>query len=229
MKILVIAPHADDEVLGVGGTIARYAEEGHQVYVCVVTVGQVPMFPQDVILAIREEALAAHDLLGVQESIFLELPAVLLSEVPKYEINGKLSEVVSRVKPDIVYIPHFGDMHLDHALVAQAAMVAVRPINGCTVREVYSYETLSESEWNTPHATNSFIPNTYVDISKQLEKKEKAMVCYQSQLKEFPHPRSVKAIQALACLRGSTVGINAVEAFCMLRKIECTNIGEREL
>lgn len=220
MKILVIAPHADDEVLGVGGTIARYAEEGNQVDVCVVTVGQVPMFSQDVISAIRNEALKAHKLLGVHESIFLELPAVLLSEIPRHEINGKLCEVINRVKPDIVYIPHFGDMHYDHTLVAQAAMVAVRPINGCKVKEVYSYETLSESEWNTPHSKNTFIPNTYVNISKQLEKKEKAMECYRSQLKEFPHPRSVKALESLANLRGSTVGVNAAEAFCLLRKIE---------
>ncbi len=220
MRILVFAPHADDEVLGVGGTMARYTEEGNQVYVCVVTVGQASMFPQSVITAIRGEALAAHNLLGVHESVFLELPAVLLSEVPRYEINGKLCKVVEKVKPDIVYIPHFGDMHYDHTLVAQAAMVAVRPINGCTIKEVYSYETLSESEWNTPHVVNSFIPNTYVDISSQLDKKRKAMECYQSQLKEFPHPRSIRALESLAALRGSTVGINAAEAFCLLRKIE---------
>ncbi len=220
MKVLVIAPHADDEILGVGGTIARYVEEGNQVDVCVVTVGQVPMFPQSIVTAIRKEALESHNLLGVHESVFLELPAVLLSEIPRYEINGKICEVVGRTDPDVVYIPHFGDMHYDHTLVAQAAMVAVRPINGCRIKEVYSYETLSESEWNTPHSVNSFIPNTYVNISKQLEKKKNAMACYQSQLKEFPHPRSIKAIEALANLRGSTVGVDAAEAFCLLRKIE---------
>lgn len=220
MRVLVIAPHADDEILGVGGTIARHVEEGNQVDVCVVTVGQVPMFPQSVVTAIRKEALESHNLLGVHESVFLELPAVLLSEIPRYEINGKICEVVGRINPDVVYIPHFGDMHYDHTLVAQAAMVAVRPINGCRIKEVYSYETLSESEWNTPHSVNSFIPNTYVNISKQLEKKKNAMACYQSQLKEFPHPRSIKAIEALANLRGSTVGVDAAEAFCLLRKIE---------
>lgn len=219
MKVLVLAPHADDEVLGVGGTIARYVEEGHQVDVCVVTVGQTPMFSTEVLKKIREEALEAHSLLGVNRSIFVELPAVLLSEVPKHEINKRISDIVTEVKPDIVYIPHFGDMHLDHYLVAQAAMVAARPINGCNIREVYSYETLSESEWNTPHVTNSFIPNTYVSISKQLDKKKKAMQCYQSQLHSFPHPRSLEALDALARLRGSTVGEDAAEAFCLLRKI----------
>lgn len=220
MKILVVAPHADDEVLGAGGTIARHAEIGDQVDVCIVTVGQTPMFPREVIEAIRSEALAAHKLLGVHESIFLELPAVLLSEYPRHELNAGLCEVVGRIRPDIVYIPHFGDMHHDHALVAQAAMVAVRPIDGCTVREVYSYETLSESEWNAPHSVNVFLPNTYVDISVQLGKKEGAMGCYRSQLKEPPHPRSLKALRSLAGLRGSTVGTEAAEAFCLLRKIE---------
>lgn len=220
MKVLVIAPHADDEVLGVGGTIARYAEAGDQIDVCIVTVGQVSMFSPKVISAIRSEALTAHSLLGVHESIFLELPAVLLSEVPKHELNARLCEVIDRVKPEIVYIPHFGDMHHDHALVAQAAMVAVRPVNGCIVKEVYSYETLSESEWNVPHVANAFLPNTYIPISAQLEKKLEAMACYQSQLKEFPHPRSTKALKALANLRGSTVGVDAAEAFCLLRKIE---------
>lgn len=220
MKVLVIAPHADDEVLGVGGTVAKYVEAGNQVDVCIVTVGQVPMFSQEVVSAIRNEALAAHSLLGVHESIFLELPAVLLSEIPKHELNAKLCEAIGRVKPDVVYIPHFGDMHYDHALVAQAAMVAVRPVNGCGVKEVYSYETLSESEWNVPHAANAFLPNMYINISAQLEKKVRAMACYQSQLKEFPHPRSMKAIESLACLRGSAVGVGAAEAFCLLRKIK---------
>ncbi|MCM1213748.1 MAG: PIG-L family deacetylase [Lachnospiraceae bacterium] len=220
MRVLVIAPHADDEILGVGGTIAKYVEEGNQVDVCIVTVGQTPMFSSDAIAAVRHEALEAHKLLGVHESIFLEFPAVLLSQVPRYEINGKLCEVITKVRPDIVFIPHFGDMHYDHMLVAQAAMVAVRPINECTVKEVYAYETLSESEWNVPHAANAFIPNTYIDISKQVGQKREAMSCYRSQVKMFPHPRSIEALDALAKLRGSTVGVCAAEAFCLLRRIE---------
>ena len=144
----------------------------------------------------------------------------MLSEVPKHELNAGVCEVIGRVRPDVVYIPHFGDMHHDHALVAQAAMVAVRPVNGCVIKEVYSYETLSESEWNVPHAANAFLPNTYVHISAQLEKKLEAMACYKSQLKKFPHPRSIKAMESLAGLRGSAVGVDAAEAFCLLRKIE---------
>lgn len=224
MKVLVFAPHADDEILGVGGTISRYVKEGHQVDVCVVTVGTTPMFSEEVIKGIRQEALSAHKLLGVHESIFIELPAVLLSEVPKHEINQKICGVVNKIQPDVVYIPHFGDMHYDHYAVAQACMVAVRPINGSRIKEVYSYETLSESEWNTPHAMNSFIPNTYVDITGELEDKKDAMGCFGTQVKEFPHPRSLEAIEALARLRGSTVGVKAAEAFCMLRKISYEDV-----
>jgi len=219
MKILVVAPHADDEVLGVGGTIAKYIEEGHDVYVCVVTSGHPSMFSEDILEKLRNEAIESHKFLGIKETIFLDLPAVLLSEIPKHEINAKIYEVIDRIKPSIVFIPHFGDMHLDHYIVSQAAMVGVRPIREHKVMEVYSYETLSETEWNIPHASNAFIPNTWVDISNHLAKKVKAMSIYSTQVTRFPHPRSLETIEALARLRGSTIGVNAAEAFCMLRRI----------
>lgn len=219
MKVLVVAPHADDEVLGVGGTIAKYINEGNEVYVCVMTTGHFSMFPQDVLDELRNEAIEAHNFLGVKETYFLELPAVMLSEVPKYEVNKKISEIIDKVQPDIVFIPHFGDMHLDHYIVSQAVMVGVRPIREHKILEVYSYETLSETEWNIPHVTNAFIPNTYVDITEYLDKKKTSMEYFSTQLTEFPHPRSIEAIESLAKLRGSTIGRRAAEAFCLVRRI----------
>ncbi len=219
MNILVVAPHADDEILGVGGAIAKYIDEGHKVYVCIVTRGHLSMFPEEILLKLREEVISAHNYLGVEETIFIDFPAVLLSEVPKWEINKKINEVVEKISPQIVYIPHFGDMHLDHDIVAKATMVAVRPIKNNKVLEVYSYETLSETEWNVPHSSNTFIPNTYVDISNYIDKKVNAMSYFTTQLKDFPHPRSLEAIRSLAKLRGSTVGVNAAEAFSLVRRI----------
>ncbi len=219
MKVLVVAPHADDEVLGVGGTIAKYFDEGNEVYVCVVTTGHPSMFSQEVLDKLRNEAIESHKFLGVKQTYFLDLPAVMLSEVPKHEVNKKINEVIDEVQPDIVFIPHFGDMHLDHYIVAQAAMVGVRPIKDHRILEVYSYETLSETEWNIPHVTNIFIPNTYIDITSYLDKKKKAMEYFTTQLTEFPHPRSIEAIESLAKLRGSTIGVKAAEAFCLIRKI----------
>ena len=110
-------------------------------------------------------------------------------------------------------------MHLDHRWVAEGAMVAVRPLVAPYIKKVLSYETLSETEWNTPSVNNAFIPNVWVDISEELDGKISAMECYQSQLRAFPHPRSLDAIRALARYRGSTVGVQAAEAFMLVRGI----------
>lgn len=219
MKVLVVAPHADDEVLGVGGTIAKYIDEGNEVYVCVITTGHPSMFPQEVLDKLRNEAIESHKFLGVNQTYFLDLPAVMLSEVPKHEVNQKINGVIDEVQPDVVFIPHFGDMHLDHYIVSQASMVGVRPIKNHRILEVYSYETLSETEWNIPHVTNAFMPNTYIDITDYLDKKKIAMEHFTTQLTEFPHPRSIEAIESLAKLRGSTIGVKAAEAFCLVRRI----------
>lgn len=219
MKVLVIAPHADDEVLGVGGTIAKYIDEGHEVYVCIVTCGHPMMFPEDILKELRNEAISIHKFLGVKETYFLDFPAVMLSEIPVHEVNNKILDVIKKSQPDVAFIPHYGDMHIDHYIVSQAAMVGLRPIMNHKVLEVYSYETLSETEWNIPHTSNVFIPNTWVDISKYLGKKLEAMDMYSTQVTKFPHPRSLEGIESLAKLRGSTVGVNAAEAFCLIRRI----------
>lgn len=213
MKILVFAPHNDDEVLGVGGTIAKYSKEGHEVYICEVTSGS----NKERVNNIRKEATCAHKILGVKETIFLDLPVVALRELPIIEINKKFFDVVERIKPDIAFIPHKGDMHLDHKIVAESAMVALRPINNPQLKAIYAYETLSETEWNIPSVDNIFIPNVWSDISETLKTKLDAMNCYKSQLHEFPHPRSVEALEALSKLRGSTVGCKNCESFMMIR------------
>jgi LmbE family N-acetylglucosaminyl deacetylase len=219
MRMLVVAPHADDEVLGVGGTIAKYIDKGYEVYVCVVTSGHPSMFPEDLLKKLRSEALNAHKFLGIKDTFFLDFPAVMLNEIPVHEVNIKVLDVINEVQPDIVFIPHYGDMHLDHYIVSQTAMVGLRPIREHKVLEIYSYETLSETEWNIPHTSNAFLPNTWIDISDYLDRKLEAMSIYSTQVKEFPHPRSLEAIKALAKLRGSTIGVSAAEAFSLIRRI----------
>ena len=218
-KILVIAPHADDEILGVGGTIARYISEGNQVYICIVTHGEPPLFSDEIVSKIRKETIEAHRMLGITKTYFLEFPAVMLEQVPRYQLNGKIMEVVQQVEPDIVYIPHVGDMQKDHQLVNEAAMVAIRPKYAHKVKKVYSYETLSETEWNIPNVTNAFIPTVYMDISEYLETKKDALTYFESQVSSFPNPRSLGAVEALAKYRGSTVGVMAAEAFTLIREI----------
>ncbi len=223
-RILVFAPHPDDEILGCGGTMAKYSAQGTEVYVCIVTSGQPPVFDNSEAVAkgwphtLYPEIVKSHGVIGVKETVFLQLPCVLLEREPRHIVNRSIGELVQRVKPDVVFIPHFGDMQKDHAIVSEAVMVAVRPKYDHVPRQVYAYETLSETEWNIPHAANAFLPDTFIDISKELTLKLEAMRCYESQLGPFPDPRSLEALEALAHLRGSTMGAEAAEAFSLIRE-----------
>lgn len=218
-KILVVAPHADDEVLGVGGTIAKNVAEGNEVYVCVVTHGEEPLFPKSLVDKLREETIQAHQFLGIKKTYFLEYPAVMLEQVERYKLNGSIMDVVGEVEPDEVYLPHMGDMQKDHQLVNEAVMVAVRPKYQHKVAAVYAYETLSETEWNIPNTVNAFIPTVYQDISEFLEQKKQALSFFTTQVSGFPDPRSLEAVEALAKYRGSTVKVKAAEAFVLIREI----------
>ncbi len=220
MKVLVFAPHPDDEIIGAGGTIAKRAKDGDEVYVCVVTKGVSPVFNPEFIEQGRRECREADAKLGVKETIFLDFPAVMLETVPRYEFNGKIAEVVQRIKPEEVFIPHRGDMQIDHQMVVDAAMVAVRPRGKNYPKRVYAYETLSETGWNIPNTVNEFIPTVYEDISEFLRTKIEAMSIFESQLAAFPEARSIGTIEALAKYRGATVSVEAAESFCLVREVK---------
>ncbi len=214
-KILVIAPHTDDEVLGVGGTMARLAALGAEVCVAIMTEG----YSAEEIECDRQEALAAHKLLGVKQTIFLPLPAANLDTIPHRDINRHLNEVIQNIQPEVLYIPFTGDLHLDHQRVFLSALVAARPNRPGAPRAIYAYETLSETNWNAPYLAPNFVPNVFVDISNYLEMKIQAMQLYASQIKPFPNERSEESLRALATLRGSTVNCFAAEAFVLVREI----------
>ncbi|MCI9422056.1 PIG-L family deacetylase [Lachnospiraceae bacterium WCA-9-b2] len=220
MNVLVIAPHPDDEILGTGGTIAKRAAQGHDVYVCIVTKGCEPLFHEKYVEKGRSECRKADEYLGVKETIFLDFPAVMLEEVPRYELNDGILGVIQRIKPEEVYVPHRGDMQIDHKIVVDAAMVALRPKYSHKVKRIYAYETLSETGWDIPNVMNEFIPTVYEDISDTINKKIEAMNIFQSQLASFPNARSIGAIEALARFRGSTVTLEAAEAFGIVREIK---------
>lgn len=219
-KVLVIAPHADDEIIGLGGTLLKHISKGDEVFVCIVTRGVEPIFSNEFMKNLRDETISCHKMLGVQKTFFLEFPSVMLDGIPRYKLNGAMMEVFNEVNPQIVYLPHFGDMQKDHALVSESAMVCVRPKYSYKVEAVYSYETLSETEWNIPHVANMFIPQRYVDISNLIEQKINLLKCYKSQLSDFPNPRSIEAVISLAKYRGSNVGVGAAEGFSVIREID---------
>jgi LmbE family N-acetylglucosaminyl deacetylase len=219
-NILIVAPHPDDEVLGVGGTIARLSKEGNNVYVVIVTKGQPPMFDEALIEQSRQEAREAHQLLGVSDTIFLDgFPAAGLDTVPHHKLNEAIKDIIAKVKPSILFVAFYGDIHLDHRLVFESTLVAARPNGENCIKAIYAYETLSETNWNAPFITPGFLPNVYFDINDFLDMKLKAMKVYRSKLKFFPHERSIEAIDALARMRGATVGLRAAEAFVLVRSI----------
>ena len=220
MKVLVFAPHPDDEIIGIGGTIAKKAAIGDDVYVCIVTSGQPPIYSDEATLIVQDEARRADNHLGVKETIFLNFPAVMLETVPRYKLNESISKVIQMIAPDEVYIPHRGDMQIDHQIVVDAAMVALRPKYDHVIKRIYAYETLSETGWNIPNTVNEFIPTVYEDITNTIKNKLGAMRIYTTQLAEFPAARSLEAIEALARFRGATVNVKAAEAFSLIREIK---------
>lgn len=217
---LIIAPHPDDEVLGCGGTIKKLSSGGTEVIVLIMTRGKTGMYSEESILNTRSDAKRAHKILGVTETRFLEFPAPDLDLVSIAEISGAINSVIKEFDISTLYIPHHGDIHHDHKIVFQAGLVAARPLSGNSVKRIFSYETLSETEWAAPFGNDTFIPTYFVNITDHLSAKLEAMKCFRTQLKKFPNPRSLEAINALATFRGSTVGFNHAEAFMTIRIIE---------
>ncbi len=224
-RVLVIAPHADDETIGMGGTIARYAAEGAEVVVAVVTGhgddGPHPLWPRSVWETVRAEAARACDILGVKELLFAEVPAVEVDLQPTWKLNQVTSQFVNDVKPDVLYVPFPFDLHKDHREIFHSLSVSWRsstPV-GRGIREVYCYEVQSETHWNAPYLEAGFLPTCWVDVADYIDAKLAALACYESQLRTLPDARSIEAVRALATWRGAQQGMLAAEAFVTIRTL----------
>lgn len=219
MRILVIAPHPDDEVLGCGATIAKYTKRGDEVYLCIVTKAYTPDWSEEFLENRPQEIKESNRILGIKKTYFLDFLTVKLDTIPQKELNDSISKVVTEVKPEIVYIPHQGDLSRDHRLVFEAALVVTRPDNNNSVKKLLSYETLSETEWG--RGFKEFVPNIYEDISsEEIKIKLEAMKAYGSEIKKRPHPRSLEMVKVLAEKRGSEAGTGFAEAFILIREIK---------
>lgn len=221
-SVLVIAPHADDEILGCGATMAKLAAEGNDVYVLIVTnasVGAPELYTEQGIAKIRREAKEAHQILGVKDTFFMDFPAPRLDTYPSYKISMEISKLFEKLMSEIIFIPGLGDLHMDHAVLYRACLVSARPINNYSIKKIYTYETLSETNWAPQQGGHAFVPNVYVDVTDFLPKKLEALQCFKNQTKLYPHCRSLEAIEALAKYRGSTVGKIYSEAFMVERII----------
>lgn len=222
-RVLVVAPHPDDETLGAGGTIRRLADEGHEVTVAVMTgrgSNPHPLFNDEGFIGIRAEFDTAMAVLGVGRTLFANLQTTLLTETPVHVINQKAAEIVAEVQPDLILLPFEHDLHKDHGLIHYAFMVALRPHLQAMRRPhmIACYETPSETHLQAPYLHAGFEPHMWVDISGQLARKLEALACFKSQVSS-PGLRSLETLGALAHWRGAQIGKAAAEAFVVVRQV----------
>ena len=219
MKVLVISAHPDDEVIGAGGTIARHVDHGDVVCWCVVTQAYNPPWSKEYLETARQQVDKVQKVLGIQEIFFCGFPTVKLNTVPYMEISSALQGIVGQVQPEIVYTTPHNDINLDHRIVYECTLVATRPLPGCPVKRLLSYEIGPGSRQGLVSGGDGFVANVFVDISNYMDKKIEAMLCYKSELQEYPNPRSLKGLRMIAEERGLGVGLKAAEAFRLIRQI----------
>ena len=221
-KILIVSPHADDEILGCGGFISKYSRQNYHINVLILTnanKGIPEIYSPEEINAIRKEANMANKLIGTKKIFFENLPAVNLNNYPFHKITNIIDKYIKGINPEIVLIPSANDIHDDHKLIFKAAKVSMRPNRKSNLKKILSYEVLSETEWN--EEGKSFNPNYFVHLKKSdINNKVKAFLKYKSQVKKFPHPRSKEGIINLSRVRGSQVFKEYAEAF-KVEKILC--------
>ncbi len=213
-RVLVIAAHPDDELLGVGGTIALHARAGHKITCVVVCAGNLKHDP-DGAKGVWDQAHVAAAELGCEDLRLLDFPDQALDTFPLTEVITPLEEIVERVQPNVVYLQYGYDINRDHQLLFQAALVATRPMEAY-IEAIYAFDTVSSTEWAYPR---SFNPDTWVDISQTLEQKIAAMACYETELRDWPHPRSLHSLRVKAESTGSQVVCPATETFMTIRRV----------
>ena len=224
-RVLVIAAHPDDEILGCGGTAARLVAEGHEVHFAILGEGMTSRHPQradadaDQLATLHRQAQAAAAKVGVKSLVLHKLPDNRLDSMPLLEVVKLVEDVVDDFKPEIIYTHHGGDLNVDHGVIHRAVLTATRPTAGQSVREIYAFEVPSSTEWAFQCIEPCFRPNVFVEITQTIEVKIAAMECYTTEARKFPHPRSPEALRAIATRWGSVVGCAAAEAFELLRSV----------
>lgn len=219
----MVAAHPDDEVLGCGGTIARHAKGGDEVYILILGEGVTSRGVEaeemrGKIEELRRNARGAAAILGAKKIFTFDFPDNRFDTAPLLDIIKTIEKVKKEVDPEMVYTHHAWDLNIDHQVTFKSTLTAFRPLKGERVRKILSFEVPSSTEWVAPGAGN-FIPNLFVDISKTLNKKIEALKAYKGEIREYPHPRSPKALKTIAERWGSSVGLRYAEAFVVVREV----------
>jgi len=225
MKTLIIAAHPDDEVLGCGGTIAKLSARGEEVHILILSTGLTSRRGFDIqetpnaLNTHLKRAKQAGALLGATNVNFARLPDQKLDTLPLLDITQRIEAEIESLKPQTIFTHHGGDLNMDHVITFRATLTATRPMAGGTLGAVYAYEIPSSTDWAFQKFEPTFQPNLFVDILETLNRKIEAMRVYESEIREFPHPRSPQALEAIAKRWGSVCGLKAAEAFEIIREI----------
>ena len=221
-NILIVIAHPDDEVLGCGGTIAKLANEGHNIYTLILGEGITSRNiskgeANKEMKILQKSAIKANELLGVKRMIFRGFPDNRFDTIPLLEIVKDIEEIKMQIRPKIIFTHFEKDLNIDHQITYKAVLTATRPMVGEPVKEIYSFEVLSSTEWAFP---TSFSPNVFYDISKNINDKLIALASYESEIREDSHPRSLSGVWNNARLWGQKVGLEYAEAFKCVRIIK---------
>ncbi|MEM3006430.1 MAG: PIG-L deacetylase family protein [Candidatus Nitrosotenuis sp.] len=236
MRILVIAAHPDDEVLGMGGTIKKFVQEGHQLKIAIMATGifarrstnyknstkyelteDTKRSMEKELINLRNDAKKAAKILGVADIEFLDFPDNEMDTISNLQVTKKIESLIATFNAEVVYTHSQHDVNVDHMALYKATITATRPTPKCKVKKVICFEVPSSTEWYFP---SSFSPNIFVDISKELPAKIKALMAYKNEVRQFPHPRSAKSIEVIAKRWGTVCGFKAAEAFHLVRKLQ---------
>lgn len=224
-RVLVIAAHPDDEVLGMGGTIAKYAFAGAEIALLIVTDGSSAQYDGSgniaaIIEKKKRETQDCASVLGISKIYYGGLPDMKLDVTPHIQVNAAIEKVVNEFKPNVVYTHFYGDVNKDHRCVYESTLVACRPVANQIVKKLFAYSVPSSTEWNIQNVNSAFMPNWYEDISGVFaQKKYEAFSKYKTELRDYPHPRSTEYLQQADIAEGLRVGLGATESFVLLRNI----------
>lgn len=219
-KVLIVAAHPDDEMLGCSGVSAKHIMAGDEVHILFMTNGIDARNENSEKKSDRSVAMQkALDIVKISSMENLNLPDNKMDSLPLLEIIKMIERVVGKINPSVIYTHHIGDLNIDHRITHQSVMTACRPQPSFCVKEIYAFEVLSSTEWQTSNY-NQFLPNVFIDITDYVHIKKDALMAYNDEMRQPPHSRSIENVLRLNNFRGNSVGCDYAEAFMLLRKID---------
>lgn len=225
-RVLIVAAHPDDEVLGCGGTILKHISRADSVRILIMAEGLTSrdltrdsVGHKEELARLHESSAQAAKCLGAEGTRLCSFPDNRMDSVDLLDVVKEVEKEIEIFKPNIIYTHHAGDVNIDHRVTHDAVVTACRPMPGCSIETLLFFEVLSSTEWQSPSPDRIFAPDWFVDIGDKLDKKLDALHCYASEMREYPHSRSYEGVKALAAYRGISAGCEYAEAFSLGRKI----------